>query len=720
MRITFLVAVLVCSCSSFAAVTDTTAPGSAFPDKDQLKKMEAVYPLIDSIYRDYAKKNHIPGLAFGIVAGGKLQYAGGYGYMDIAHQSPVTPASVFRIASMTKSFTAMAILRLRDAGKLQLDDPVYKYIPEMKQVRPLTQDAPPITIRHLLTHSAGFPEDNPWGDRQLQRTDQDLLDFLKGGVSLSNAPGLNYEYSNLGFALLGHIVSTVSGESFEQYINENILKPLGMTHTYWEYTDVPAAQLAHGYRWINENWREEALLHSGAYGAMGGMLTSIEDFCRYMAFHLDAWPARDGEDAGPVQRSSVREMHQAGKISGFNTEYRTSAGVLCPRVSAYNDGLGWTKDCMGKEWIGHSGGLPGFGSHWTILPQYGIGIVSFCNLTYAATGGLNIRLIDTLIALAGLTPRPVNPSAILRQRRDELVRLLPDWKEAEASGIFAENFFDDYPIDSLRKEAKMLFDKAGRILGVQDMIPDNQLRGDFVIRGEKTNLRIRFTLSPENPGRIQEYHIREVSRYGLQPVSGMENYRRLIQQDPRQELVALDKFIPGIRLDIRYATANNLMHYPVYGMAAAYLRRPAAEALRDIQKELNAKGYGLKIFDGYRPYRTTVIFYEKYHDTAFVASPYTGSRHNRGCAVDMTIIDLKTGKELEMPTAYDAFTKKAAYNYPDLPVNALKNRQMMQDVMLRHGFVIYPDEWWHFDFGGWRQYPVMDIPFEELRMQSSN
>jgi len=692
--------------------------------------LESVWSTVDSIYKTYAATHHVPGLVYGIVADGRLIHTGAFGHANIARNISATAQSVYRIASMTKSFTAMAILSLRDAGKLDLDDPVSKYIPEMTQIRPLTDDSPPITIRQLLSHSAGFPEDNPWGDRQLQRTDQELIDFIKNGVSLSNTPGLAYEYSNLGFALLGHIVSKVSGEPFEKYITRTILQPLGMIHTYWEYTDVTPTDLAHGYRWLNNDWKEEEMLHSGAYGAMGGMLTSIEDFSRYMLFHLSAWPPRDGSDKGiPIRRSSVREMQLPGKFSGFNTQARNSSGVLCPRISAYNFGLGWNKDCTGKEWIGHSGGLPGFGSNWAIIPEYGIGIVSFCNATYEGTGALNYRILDTLISLAGLKPRQLPASDILKKRQQQLMALLPDWKDAANSGIFSVNFFDDYLIDSLRKEAREIFAAAGRIIRVEEIKPENQLRGAFRIIGEKKDIEVRFTLSPENPALIQAYFIRlaadrpatisqalpgsPYTKYGLKPAS-LTDYRNQVASDPNQEIVSLDKFIPGIRLDIRYATSNNIMHRPVYHTAAAFLRLPAAKALKDIQQQLKPVGYGLKIYDGYRPYRVTVDFYEAYHDSNFVASPYTGSRHNRGCAVDLTLIDLRTGKELEMPTPYDAFTKEASATWSDVTGLARKNRKLLQDVMLQHGFVIYPSEWWHFDFAGWKAYPVMDIPFEEL------
>ncbi len=150
----------------------------------------AALPVIDALYKDYAAKNHYPGFVYGIVAGGKLVFTGSVGYTDVGKKTPVTVASDFRIASMTKSFVSVAILQLRDAGKLRLDDPASMYIPELKGQQGPASDAPVITIRHLLSHSAGFPEDNPWGDRQLAVTDADLLALVRRGISFSNSPGI--------------------------------------------------------------------------------------------------------------------------------------------------------------------------------------------------------------------------------------------------------------------------------------------------------------------------------------------------------------------------------------------------------------------------------------------------------------------------------------------------------------------------------------------------
>lgn len=481
-------------------------------DADRAARIKAAAPVIEAMFNAYAEKYHLPGISWGLVVDGQLLLAGNRGYTDIDKKITVSSSSLFRIASMSKSFTAMAILRLRDDGKLQLDDPVEKYIPEMKNQRYPTQDAPLITIRHLLTHSAGFPEDNPWGDRQLADNDEEFRAFLNTKISFSNAPGIAYEYSNLGFALLGKIVTTVSGQPYQQFIREKIWKPLGMQNAEWEYSRVAPDKLAHGYRWINENWREEELLHDtpdGSWGAMGSMITSVEEFSKYMAFHLSAWPASNAAETGPVKRSSVREMHQPWRFNGLNPAFTYPDGRTCAYASAYGYGLGWLRDCDEKVYISHSGGLPGFGSQWRIMPDYGIGIVSLANRTYAPMGNINLHVLDTLIKLAALKPQKAPASAILEQRQAELVKLLPHWEKAEQSGLFAENFFADNPIDSLRKYAVSLYEKAGTILSVEPMQPENQLRGRFLIKGDKASLMVYFTLSPENPPLIQEYRIWE-------------------------------------------------------------------------------------------------------------------------------------------------------------------------------------------------------------------
>jgi CubicO group peptidase (beta-lactamase class C family) len=489
----------------------TDYKAASWTEKDRTEKIKSALPLTDSLIMHYMQQEHLPGLACGILLDGKLIHTNYYGYTDLKAKISVDSLSAFRIASMTKSITAMAILILRDQGKLRFDDPASNYIPEMVQMKYISGDAPVITIRDLLTHRAGFPEDNPYGDRQLADSDYDLMNMILQGPSFSNAPGISYEYSNMGFALLGRIISNVSGQPYQQFISEHIFQPLGMTHSRWDYTKVEGRHLAHGYRWINGDWREEALLKDGSWGAMGGLITTIEDFSKYMIFHLSAWPVRNDIDNGPLKRSSVREMQQPWNFSSLNTSYTFPTGRICAIMNSYGYGLRIIKDCNNRTFAGHAGGLPGFGSHWAIMPEYGIGIVIFSNCTYAPISALNIPLLDTILALSKIQPYELPSSSILEQRKNELIKFLPDWNNAESSAIFAENFFPDYPLDSLRKNATELFIKAGKIKTISAVYPSNQLRGYFDMKGEKALIRISFTLSPEHDPKIQEYKIKEVT-----------------------------------------------------------------------------------------------------------------------------------------------------------------------------------------------------------------
>lgn len=189
-------------------------------------------------------------------------------------------------------------------------------------------------------------------------------------------------------------------------------------------------------------------------------------------------------------------------------------------------------------------------------------------------------------------------------------------------------------------------------------------------------------------------------------------YRESVARDPEMRLVDLATL--GIPLDIRYATANNFMKQTLYPSPRAFLRAPAARALAEVQRELAAQGLGLKVFDGYRPYAVTVAMWEPIKNPDYVADPKKGSRHNRGAAVDLTLIDLKTGAEVPMPTPYDDFTPKAAQSFNDLPADVLANRALLNDVMTKHGFDPLPSEWWHFDFRGWERFDLLNVSFAEI------
>jgi len=197
-------------------------------------------------------------------------------------------------------------------------------------------------------------------------------------------------------------------------------------------------------------------------------------------------------------------------------------------------------------------------------------------------------------------------------------------------------------------------------------------------------------------------------------IYGIARYKLQVKASPDKQLVEIKKYIPEIILDLRYATTNNFMHRRMYTRAKAYARLPVVKALQQVEAELKMQGLGIKIYDAYRPYSITVNFYEMAPDTNFVADPRKGSKHNRGCAIDLSLINIKTGKELDMPTGFDSFSRKAGANYMDLPPQQIANRELLKTIMAKYGFRVISTEWWHYDFTGWEKYELLDIPVQAL------
>lgn len=188
------------------------------------------------------------------------------------------------------------------------------------------------------------------------------------------------------------------------------------------------------------------------------------------------------------------------------------------------------------------------------------------------------------------------------------------------------------------------------------------------------------------------------------------------------DLVELIKLDPTIKLDIHYASTNNFMGTPFYSQARAFLQRPAAEALVRVNRDLRQKGHGLLIFDGYRPWYVTKMFWDgtPAEDHLYVADPAKGSKHNRGCAVDLTLWDFRSGQPLDMPSSYDEMSERAHSDYTGGTALQTANRALLRNAMEAEGFTVNPEEWWHFDYKDWRQYPIMNVPFEELHASAVN
>jgi CubicO group peptidase (beta-lactamase class C family) len=486
------------------------APAPRFTDPDRRAKLEKAFPEIDRLFQDYAAGAHVPGAAWGIIIDGQLAHTGVTGYRDVPSKAPVTPDTVFRIASMTKSFTAIAILKLRDEGRLSLDDPAEKYVPEMKALVYPTSDSPKLTIRHLLSHAEGFPEDNPWGDQQLADSDAQLSAMIAAGIPFSNAPGIAYEYSNFGFAILGRIVANVSRgtdttsptAAYTRYVTENVLKPLGMTSSTLEPSSVPPGRLAHGYRWEDNQWKNEPLLANGSFGSMGGMLTTLSDLGRYVGAFLGAWPPRDGAETGPIRRSSLREMQQVSRSAPAVVS--TGGGGVQLNSGGYGYGLRISQSCAFPTIVAHGGGLPGFGTQMRWLPEYGVGLIAFGNLTYTSWPRTFDAALDALARSGGLRPRSIEPSPALAAARDEVARLVVKWDDAAADRIAAVNLFLDNSRDRRRAAIEQLKAEVGACaVGSGFDRVENALRGDWTMSCERGRLRVAITLAPTMPPKVQ-------------------------------------------------------------------------------------------------------------------------------------------------------------------------------------------------------------------------
>lgn len=485
-----------------AALLTGTEAATQAPD-DRVARLTKAMTEVDAIFARFSQASRIPGITYGVLIDGKLVHTGAIGTRDRAARSPVTSDTVFRIASMTKSFTALCILKLRDEGRLSLDDAAEKYVPELATLKYPTTDSPRLTIRHLLSHSEGFPEDNPWGDQQLPVSEEQFSQMLKAGIPFSNAPGVAYEYSNYGFAILGRIVSRVSGQTYAAYLKANILDPLGMTATTLEPASVPKDRLALGYRWEDNTWKEEPQLPDGAFGAMGGLLTSTKDLGRYVGYLMSAWPPRDDPDPGPVKRASLREMQQTARSRPATVTGGTGTNSVQLSALSYGYGLRIRQSCEYRQIVAHSGGLPGFGSQMRWLPDEGVGFIAMGSLTYTSWDAVFDAATAALARTGALTRRQPLPGPALLAAKDDVTKLVNQWDDALADRIAAVNLFLDESKDRRKRHVTTLRQTMGACRADGPFEVENALRGQWNMTCEKGSIRVAITLAPTMPPKVQ-------------------------------------------------------------------------------------------------------------------------------------------------------------------------------------------------------------------------
>ncbi len=482
-----------------------------FTDPARKQKLMSVLPEADTIFEKFFRDRQTPGLVYGVVIDGEVVHIKSFGVQNLESKREVTADSMFRIASMTKSFTALAILKLRDAGKLSLDDAASKFVPELASLKYPTRDTAPLTIRQLLTHGAGFPEDNPWGDRQLAIPDAEMGKWIAKGLPFSTPPNTAYEYSNYGFALLGRIVAKASGVPYDKYIEREILLPLGLKAATLEPAKAPANLVAAGYGIRDQKHFEIPSLAHGSFGAMGGMVISAKDLGRYVAFHLSAEPARDEAEGGPVKRSSLREMQRPWRASGFSGIRTDGASEMRANSSGYGYGLSVTQDCHYSRIVAHGGGLPGFGSYMMWLPEYGVGLFAMSNLTYSGPAAPMRDVLLRMEKTGGLMPRSLAPSPVLKSTAAELAQIWNRWDDAAMDRLAADNLYLDTSRERYRDLLADLGKKFTECKPEGELRPENWLRGAFTLTCKEGKLNFSFTLAPTNPPKVQAFGIRAIA-----------------------------------------------------------------------------------------------------------------------------------------------------------------------------------------------------------------
>ncbi|HEY2641305.1 MAG TPA: serine hydrolase domain-containing protein [Streptosporangiaceae bacterium] len=470
---------------------------------------------LDAVAARFAAAGGQPGLAYGIVADGSLVHTGGCGERWIG--GPVPDAgTVFRIASMTKSFTATMVVLLRERGLLRLDDDARDYVPELSGLEPAAPDCPPVSIRQLLTMTAGFPSDDPWGDRQ-QGLDPAAFAALlaDGGVRCAWAPATRFEYSNLGYAVLGKVIEEVTGTDYATAVRQHLLRPLGLDRTGFAASEFDSAELARGYRREGAGWTELEPAPHGAFAPMGGVFSCVRDLSAWVAGFAAAFPPRGADgDGHPLGRAVRREMQLAQvavPVEPFAVRFTGPASV------SYGFGLFVEHDRGFGTVVQHSGGYPGYGSQMRWHPATGRGVIVLANSTYAGAGLLARDLLAAqLRALAtssgngwvrrGPMPAPGGPWPETLAAKDAVDELLQAWDDELADRLFAANVDLDQPRRARQDQISRLRERVGPFRPAPDRASDSESPAHcrWWLTGEHGTVSVQIRLAPLGEPLVQQ------------------------------------------------------------------------------------------------------------------------------------------------------------------------------------------------------------------------
>ncbi len=441
---------------------------------------------------------HAPAISWGLVVDGQLATSGGVGALDDG--SAPSADTVFRIASMTKSFTAAAVLALRDEGVWTLDDHVARHAPELAAMCG-PAGSPPITLRHLLSMTTGLATDDAWADRHLDMTMDEIDDVYRDGGLFAHRTNDAFEYSNLGFGMLGRCVRRATGRTVQEHITERFHHPLGMSSTTW--VEPHHSEWARPYRWQDDASIPD-LPHpigDGEISPMGGIWTTVRDLSAWVSWLDDANRIEHRTSATGLAHASRRELQRMQTYGGV----RTLAGTSAPW--GYGFGLVVRDDPSLGKVVDHSGGLPGYGTNMRWVCGTGVGAIALANTTYAPMSQVTMSMLYAYERLGGVRNASIDVSAALQACGERLVELLNHWSDDAAGRLFADNVDPD---ESLARRA----DEARRVLAEHDHLrlvavhPRSWANGELEVAGSGPTFRIDIELSPLANPRVQSYEIK--------------------------------------------------------------------------------------------------------------------------------------------------------------------------------------------------------------------
>jgi serine beta-lactamase-like protein LACTB len=758
------------------------------------KPYKAVAEKLTKFVEREVDEKKLPALSIALVDDGKIVWARGFGFADPKAKKPASADTIYRVGSVSKLFTDLAVMQLVERGVLDLDEPITKYLPDFKPGNPFDKA---ITLRQMMAHRSGLVREPPIGN-YFDPTGPSLAKTVESlnKTQLVYKPETKTKYSNAAIATVGFVLEETQKQPFARYLWRTLLDPLDMKHSGFEPDAALTKNLAKALMWSYPGREFAAPTFELGMAPAGSMYTNVLDLGRFLSVLFAGGKGPHGQIVKPETLEQMWTMQFVNK--------KEKKEEKAPKEGF---GLGfYISELEGRKSIGHGGAIYGFATELLALPKEKLGVVVVASRDVA--NGVTNRIAKVALQqmLAAKESKPL--PAIEETKR------LPIEKARRLAGRYKSG---ERTLDLLERDGHLwaLPGRGGyrlelRALG-DHLVVDDQMdyglkidvRDDKLHFGDKTYERVplekpktcpqkwRGLLGEygwdhntlvilERDGKLHAliewfflYPLEEVSAneftfpdYGLylgekliftregqgqatrveaanvvferrkidgengetfkiKPLHPIAELRRqALKAKPPEEkgdfrkpdFVELVRLDDTIELDIRYATTNNFLSTPFYQSAKAFMQKPAAEALARVHKNLDKQGYGLLVFDGYRPWSVTKMFWDATPEKlrVFVADPSQGSRHNRGCAVDLTLYDRKTGKPVEMVGGYDEMSDRSYADYLGGTSLQRYHRELLRRAMQEEGFTVYEAEWWHFDFKDWRKYEIGNKTFEHL------